>query len=52
MPPRFSLEVREPVVILVQECLADYTWLWGAYESIASKISCSVSTLNGWVQHK
>ncbi|MDH1676263.1 transposase, partial [Comamonas aquatica] len=46
---RFSPEVRERAVRLVQECQTDYASLWGACESIAPKIGCSVSTLHGWV---
>ena len=46
---RFSPEVRERAVRLVQECQADYASLWGACESIALKIGCSVSTLHGVV---
>ena len=49
---RFSPEVRARAVRLVQECQADYASLWGACESIAPKIGCSVSTLHGWVQRK
>lgn len=33
--PRFSPEVRERAVRLVQECQTDYASLWGACESIA-----------------
>ena len=49
---RFSPEVRERAVRLVQECQADYASLWGACESIAPKIGCSVSALHRWVQRK
>ena len=49
---RFSPEVRERAVRLVQEFQADYASLWGACESIAPKIGCSASTLHGWVQRK
>lgn len=49
---RFSPEVRERAVRLVQECQTDYASLWGACESTAPKIGCCVSTLHGWVQHK
>ena len=47
---RFSPEVRERAVRLVQECQADYASLWGACESIAPKIGCVPQTLNDWVK--
>ncbi len=49
---KFSPEVRERAVRMVQEHRADYPSLWAAIESIAPKIGCSVSTLHGWVQRK
>ena len=47
---KFSPEVRERAVRLVKECRSSYSSLWAACESIAPKIGCSVTTLNGWVQ--
>ena len=47
---RFSPEVRERAVRLVQECQADYASLWGACESIAPKIGCAAVTLHEWVK--
>ena len=49
---KFSPEVRERAVRMVQEHRGDYPSLWSAIESIAPKIGCSVSTLHGWVQRK
>ena len=47
---KFSPEVRERAVRLVQGCRSSYSSLWAACESIAPKIGCSVTTLNNWVQ--
>ena len=48
--PKFSPEVRERAVRMVQEHRADYPSLWAAIESIASKIGCVPQTLNDWVK--
>ena len=48
--PKFSPEVRERAVRMVQEHRADYTSLWAAIESIAPKIGCVPQTLNDWVK--
>lgn len=48
--PKFSPEVRERAVRMVQEHRADYSSLWAAIESIAPKISCVPQTLNDWVK--
>ena len=47
---KFSPEVRERAVRLVQECRAEYPSLWAAVESIAAKIGCAPSTLLDWVK--
>jgi transposase-like protein len=47
---RFSPEVRERAVRLVQEHRGEYPSLWAAIESIASKIGCSAQTLHEWVK--
>ena len=47
---KFSPEVRERAVRMVQEHRADYTSLWAAIESIAPKIGCVPQTLNDWVK--
>jgi transposase len=47
---RYSPEVREPAVRLVQEPRKDYPSLWSAVESIAPKIGCAGVTLHDWVK--
>ena len=47
---KFSPEVRERAVRMVQEHRGDYPSLWATVESIAPKIGCSSQTLLGWVQ--
>ncbi|WP_455380749.1 IS3 family transposase [Acidihalobacter prosperus] len=47
---RFSPEVRERAVRMVQEHRDDYPSLWAAVESIAPKIGCVPSTLLEWVK--
>ena len=48
--PKFSREVRERAVRMVQEHRVDYPSLWAAIESIAPKIGCVPQTLNDWVK--
>ena len=47
---KFSPEVRERAVRMVQEHRGDYLSLWSAIESIAPKIGCVPQTLNEWVK--
>jgi transposase-like protein len=47
---KFSPEVRERAVRLVQEHRGEYPSLWAAVESIATKIGCVPQTLLTWVQ--
>ncbi len=47
---KFSPEVRERAVRMVQEHRGEYPSLWAAIESIASKIGCVPQTLNEWVK--
>ena len=47
---KFSPEVRERAVRMVQEHRGEYPSLWGAVESIAPKIGCVPQTLLTWVQ--
>ena len=46
---KFSPEVRERAVRMVQEHRGEYPSLWAAIESIAPKIGCVPQTLNEWV---
>jgi transposase-like protein len=47
---KFSPEVRERAVRMVQEHRGEYPSLWTAVESIAPKIGCVPQTLLTWVQ--
>ena len=47
---KFSPEVRERAVRLVQEHRGEYSSLWAAVESIAPKIGCVPQTLLEWVK--
>lgn len=50
---KFSPEVRERAVRMVQEHRGEYPSLWAAIESIAPKIGCVPQTLHGWLrQHE
>ena len=48
--PKYSPEVRERAVRMVQEHRGEYPSLWAAIESIAPKIGCVPQTLNDWVR--
>jgi transposase len=48
---KFSPEVHERAVRMVQEHRGEYPSLWAAVESIAPKIGCVPSTLLDWVKH-
>jgi transposase len=50
--PKFSPDVRERAVRMVQEHRAECPSLWAAIESIAPKIGCVPQTLNDWVESK
>ena len=51
--PKFSPEVRERAVRMVQEHRSEYPSQWAAIESIAGKIGCVPQTLHTWVrQHE
>ena len=45
---KFSPEVRERAVRMVQEHRGEYPSLWAAIESIAPKIGCVPQTLLDW----
>ena len=47
---KFSPEVHERAVRLVQEHRGEYSSLWAAVESIAPKIDCVPQTLLEWVK--
>jgi transposase len=47
---KFSPEVRERAVRMVQEHRGAYPSLWAAVESIAPKIGCVPQTLLEWVK--
>ncbi|WP_156473185.1 IS3 family transposase [Pseudorhodoferax sp. Leaf265] len=47
---KFSPEVRERAVRMVQEQRGEYPSLWAAIESIAPKIGCVPQTLNEWIK--
>ena len=49
---KFSPEVRERAVRMVQEHRGDYPSLWAAVESIAPKIGCVPQTLLQWVKRE
>lgn len=47
---RYSPEVRERTVRLVQEHQAAYGSQWAAIQSIAAKVGCTAETLRRWVR--
>jgi transposase len=47
---KFSAEVRERAVRMVQDHLVDYASRWAAVVSIAEKIGCVPQTLHEWVK--
>jgi transposase len=47
---KYSPEVRERSVRMVQEHRGEYPSLWAAVESIALKIGCAPQTLLEWVK--
>jgi len=47
---KFSPEVRERAVRLVQEHRDEYRSLWATVESIAPKIGCTPTTLLDWIK--
>ena len=47
---RYSPEIRERAVRLVNDHQADYESQWAAIISIASKIGCSAETLRKWLR--
>ncbi len=49
---KFSPEVRERAVRMVQEHRGEYPSLWAVIESIAPKIGCVPQTLPEWVKRE
>ena len=49
-PSRYSPEVRERSVRLVQEQTDQHGSQWAAIESVATKIGCTAETLRRWVR--
>ena len=47
---RFSPEVRERAVRLVQQHQGDHPSEWAAITSIAAKIGCTAETLRAWLR--
>ena len=47
---KFSPEVRERAVRMVQKHRGEYPSLWAAIESISAKIGCVPQTLHEWVK--
>lgn len=51
--PKFSPEMRERAVRMVQEHRSEHPSQWAAIESIAAKVGCVAQTLHIWVkQHE
>ena len=51
--PKFSPEMRERAVRMVQEHRSEHPSQWAAIESIATKVGCVPQTLHTWVkQHE
>ena len=48
--PKYSREVRERAVRMVNEGRADHPSQWAAIESIATKIGCAPQTLHEWIR--
>ncbi len=49
-PSRFSPEVRERAVRMVQEHAAEYPSQWAAIRSVAEKIGCAADVLRRWLR--
>lgn len=48
--PKYTPELRERAVRLVQESRKDHPSQWATIESIASKFGCAPQTLHDWVR--
>jgi transposase-like protein len=49
---RYSPEVMERAVRMVQEAGSEYESQWAAITSIAAKIGCTAETLRRWVRQR
>jgi transposase len=49
-PSRFSPEVRERAIRLVEEQTKEHGSAFGAMRSVAEKLGCNVETLRKWVR--
>jgi len=49
-PSRFSPEVRERAIRLVEEHREDHASEWAVLQSVASKLGCTAETLRKWVR--
>lgn len=47
---RYSPEIKERAIRLVQEQRKEHSSQWGAIVSIASKIGCTPETLREWIK--
>jgi transposase len=49
-PTKYSPEVRERAVRMVQEHASEYPSQWAAIRSVGEKLGCSVEALRRWVR--
>jgi transposase len=49
-PSKYSPELRERAVRMVQEHAAEHGSQWGAIRSVGEKLGCSVEALRRWVR--
>ena len=49
-PSKYSPELRERAIRLVQDQAADHPSQWMAIRSVAEKLGCSVEALRRWVR--
>ena len=50
--PKYSPELRERAVRMVQEHRGEYPSLWATVKSIAPKVGCVPNTLHEWVMRE